>query len=261
MCGDSVKPDRGPVPATISFSLTQQAAADLATTVDLLSGIWSTLQTSGLVLARPAEFWRPRGTNDQLLLHVLFCSSSMAGSWLQNPDVTAAHGESMSALLVRPPETRCYADLFRGEHLICTCTASNGYIVEGGDPDSLSPVICLQCDGRLLDTSPESGATVDEWASAYTRVQRIWFEGVVLDSWSAEQLSNPKGELIQLGLAACAGLEARLTAPVYLRIRQWCSETGDLLATVQCPLCGSSGEQLADRRALLVCRECRLAFE
>lgn len=261
MDGTSARFEHGPIPGTLVFTLTADASADLAGTVDQLAGVWSTLHAQELVHARPAEFWQPTDAPQCLLLHVLFCSTTTAGCWAQNAAVVKHHGGTFAALLTHPPETRLHADLWRGAQRICRCSTPSGIVVQAADRESASPAKCLDCEGRRPGTLTDGpGQSVEEWARTYTHVDRIWSDSGALEKWSAEQLSDPGSELNRAGQVACRALEKALGTPVYLLINQWSLETGEMLMMERCPLCGALGSQLAERSPLSGCRTCRLAF-
>jgi Zn-ribbon-containing, possibly nucleic-acid-binding protein (DUF2310) len=138
----------------------------------------------------------------------------------------------------------------------CHCPPGTDVILRDGLSDN--PLACATCNGEVpperLGFDPRLTEDIVFWLSAADSLLRLWLDSGEYESWAADRLLDPKGQVNAVGLEIVARLNA--FNPAYY---WWFSdpELTETQSPTHCPVCSVPFDKHPARGARM-CAACRI---
>jgi hypothetical protein len=126
------------------------------------------------------------------------------------------------------------------------------------DALSANPIYCVVCNGEVF---PERigfdwrlAEDVARWRSVYRSLYSLWLDSGEYETWAAEKLSDPNGQVNVAGRRVVEALNQFIRAYCW-----WFENTDrdDYVPAIRCPICGKSLAEV-EGREYRKCESCSL---
>jgi predicted nucleic acid-binding Zn ribbon protein len=137
---------------------------------------------------------------------------------------------------------------------LCTCDGRPPIVLQ--DHLSRNPMSCLKCNLEIpperLGISSELARGIANWRNLYRAFDVLWLDSGDYEDWAREQLEDPNGRVVVMGLELVDKLNQ------YVRAYYWWFEDAsedDFVPLSQCPRCDGSLDKRFD---CFVCEKCSI---
>ena len=142
------------------------------------------------------------------------------------------------------------------EDEVCHCPLGVGIMLRGCLTEN--PLFCVECNGEVpperLGFDARFAETIAFWLSVYESLYSLWLASGEYETWAAESLSDPQGQVNREGREIVERLNA--IVPTYY----WWFDDAEVeedRRLKECPICNSMLEPY-QCRGYRVCESCRI---